>query len=348
MRNKKRCVVNKRKAQGVVPSTVPEPEAQLLWLRDKLAENEAFADLRGGKAFLPLDGLAQEASTPSDFCRRWDSFSASARIMGTLHSKLKRDGWTTALEELRLALRNRDHFLYGERLPDEKMVQSAVVIPDPERAIAVLKWWRGLSREDFELIDHTFEKGWPLSLRGLFSVLPSLEVEANNGRRGLIDAISDSYVEDVIRKFPYCHSSPSYGYHILIDGTDGFRYPLKKLPLARFLDFDSLRRDRVLGDLAGANYSLWDVCVPVRLSDQVWLRVGLHPEKDHAYWRGRVGVFASEGCFNGFGIAVLRDGYPATLEYRRRYGLVSANGRHEPLSPEDDFGFIFQVRQSWE
>lgn len=148
---------------------VPGRDEQLVWLRNELAGNRTFANLRGGKFHSTASHFI--GKNPTEFCKAWDDFSAQARVMGNMLARLKRDGWDHAYGELDSALRGA-HIIEGEDVPLDHTTPVTVLMFSPDVTFAMLRW--GMSHKLEDVL--TIKKDLAMSDEGFLRLIKGIPV----------------------------------------------------------------------------------------------------------------------------------------------------------------------------
>lgn len=325
------------------PNEVPAAETQLLLLRDRLEGYETFKRMRG-RGRDSLERVSRDCETPSAFRTKWRSFSKDAGEMGWLLIGLERNGWKVAAEELREALRDEYHYLYGEAVAEERFGPRTICIAEFSKQLAIFRWfWERTSEQEIEQL----LKWGPLDVScpapEEVRILEGFENSvalAKASRHGMAYAIYDAFSEGAVRPtFKACRRKDHlFKLLKLVDDSfpramiDGLRYfPIGSLYSG---DITGLREKIGVEGLSGVD--TWKICLPGGLET-----FGLHPQADHEYWQNRIGMFTSKTCTNGYGLAVFRRKTPAGEEYLTRYKLQE-NYDREPLLPDQPLAFVFQ------
>jgi hypothetical protein len=297
-------------------TTVPE-EKQLELLLEKLAGNQAFATCRGKFGNL-LSIVEDFGETPSAFCRRFDDFTGQARVMGNLLATLKRDGHDYAHDQLGNALKG-NHVFPGEVLPVEQTRPVTLVMFDPIKTVAMVKWltqayWMSLNayldfldgqgktgfhNDDFELTKNLFElfpalegysrkrrksgdyEGWDLAKAFDESVTDRFEAPEGASKLRLLRGQWNDHVE-------WDHSGHSTALGYMVEGDQ-----------ASVLRKFSRETQKKIGT--------WQINLPKNQATCAGVCFGIHEESEHGISRKKHPAFTSKGTQSGLGVRFLKD-----------------------------------------
>ncbi|HEU0051222.1 MAG TPA: hypothetical protein VFQ60_04170 [Patescibacteria group bacterium] len=317
-----------------VPESKPLSRSeQISALLEKLTGHEVFARLRGKLGSSSTDLLKDmiaASESPTAFCHAWDAFSADVRVIGDLLAKLERDGQSEAAGELLQALRSPAFLMEGEEVPVHLTTPVTIVMFDPERTLAMIKWIRSGRPSD---LGSPF--GWPGStepeparlrvVEELFQKFPSLEKALyerlrHHGYPGR--ELVQAHLQDVVKPFDSALARlkkdgrrlelawRTYNPSLEIGHTFGTTIwgMVVLAPQAEVLScFDRASQSRI---------GTWACRLPAAMIDEfdpffhltnkdLCLSVGFHPEFVHESMQKRFQSMASAGCQYGFGAAIL-------------------------------------------
>lgn len=304
---------------------VPEnTNNQVTELQEKLRGHQIFGELRGNAGSLvgSIDRALDQSATPTEFCTNWDSLSAQLRVIGNLMATLKRDGKSEALEALRESLVDPLYVFQGETIPLEKTSPVTLVMFDPKRTLAMLRWilechWQNL--DDYLKGEEFFSERHKVQTIELFKLFPSLEA-ASRMRSQCGDyegwELAYAYQVDVLQKIKlptgFVPMTIPYGqYNDHFEFSDSHHALTKKVnedgPVVKCLHHFAflVKADQkdVLSHFTREeqeNIATWQFRVhPESVEHQC--EVGLHLETEHEEWQGRKRTYASLGVSNGFG-----------------------------------------------
>lgn len=134
---------------------VPEAsgqDADIAYLRDRLAGNQSFGRLRGTmheELLSRMGRMARESASPTAFKDAFGEYMSDAQVMGVLLAQLERDGRTEAATLLTYILEHGG-ILPNEEFPIEQMEDITFVMLDPERTIPMLLF---ILEGQFEVLD---------------------------------------------------------------------------------------------------------------------------------------------------------------------------------------------------
>ncbi len=315
---------------------------QVAELQEKLRGHQIFGELRGNAGSLigSIDQALNQSATPTEFCTNWDSLSAQLRVIGNLMATLKRDGKSEALEALRESLVDPLYVFQGETIPLEKTSPVTLVMFDPKRTLAMLRWilechWQNLDNYLFN--EDFFLERQKVQTTELFQLFPSLE-KASRMRSQLGEyegwELAYAYQVDVLNKFnipagfdPMSIAWGQYNDHFELSyGLGGTKVrrmsddePEIKC-LHHFAFLVPVDQKDVLSHFTRqeqGNIATWQFRVhPESVVNQ--REVGLHLEPEHADWQGRKRTYASLGVSNGFGAVLNPPDQYETYEQSQR------------------------------
>jgi hypothetical protein len=132
-------------------------EQHTLLLESLMRYPEEFALVRGAFEFnypfqTPVslfERLLRQTENPSQFDRAWVEHSKALRVIGKVAAQLRRDGHEAAYYELLRALNEEDYVLAGETIRLEKTRKLVMWMPEPDKALALLRWMATTSSDQF-------------------------------------------------------------------------------------------------------------------------------------------------------------------------------------------------------
>ena len=317
---------------------------QVFELQDKLRGHQIFGQLRGqsGSLLGSIDQALNNSTTPTEFCTKWDDLSAQLRVIGNLMATLKRDGKTQALEVLRESRVDRLYIFPGETVPLEKIVPVTLVMFDPKRTLAMVRWilechWMNLDaylgHEEF------FSERQKIQTSELFQLFPSLEKASRMRHQcGNYEGweLGYAYQVDVLRKFvvPEGFDAMAIGFGQYNDHFEiSPPFPFSKTKrveeggeeiecLAHFLFLVQANQKDVLSHFTREeqeNIATWQFRThPESLTE--YMTVGMHLDVEHERWQSQKRTYASLGVSNEFGAIINPPvGYPA-FRQSQQYG----------------------------
>lgn len=345
--------------------SVPDREQQLKILRDRLTGHEAFGRVRGtvGEAhnasiYAILNGMIEGADSPTQFRERWQQYSGDVCAVGNILAQLDRDGMMEAATELRHALRDRAYLIAGEErdVPLHERVPITILVADFPATLDMIRWIRGGHWHDLDnYLDGAADspdQRYAL-VQNLFRRFPSLE-KYTTERRGrhdyegwdLIAAHRDDTLGVIERAdLPQRSLHPcellwqSYNDHLEIHRGAAFAFICYADQATVLQGFTREQQSLI---------STWQCSVPrVMVSDHEWsrnLRIGFHPEADHAKWTSEPGFFASAGCQHEYGVVIWHanrfDAHTYGREHYTRYSMCQLDG----VTPASPFCYVVTMR----
>ncbi|MEI6057728.1 MAG: hypothetical protein WCQ60_02035 [bacterium] len=304
----------------IVMKQVPEDkqtvntEQQLNTLREKLMGNQAFAACRGKLGPRMTDFVTQfitEAESPTGFCNRWDDFFGKARVMGNLLAQFKRDGLTTAYDELFGALHSESHLFPGEVIPIEETTPVTLVMLDPKRTFLMLKWlleehWDSLNAY-LEWKEGRLDREPSDLVKQLFEAFPTLEKHTTERRRrgdyeG--DDLIAAYTDTVFSKFPMVTTSIKlFDDRCLLEHDQwNDHVEIGQHPFCLLLRMEQSEVLKMFSRKEQKLVATWQFNAPKMLKNY---GVGLHPESFHAGFSKSHPALVSLGLSQGFGAVIL-------------------------------------------
>lgn len=183
-----------------------ESEQQLQALLEKLEGNQAFGMCRGklGGIANIMKGFMEDNTSPTAALGKWDDFFGKARVMMNTLATLQRDGQNVAFNDLFAALTDQNFLFPGEVLPVEQTRPLTLVMLEPKKTIAFLRW---LLEDHWDTLrPYVFapEKERTELVTQLYAEFPSLEEQVrvfrNHGYEG--KELRAAYEIDVTSTFP--------------------------------------------------------------------------------------------------------------------------------------------------
>lgn len=297
---------------------VPEDD-QMKVLEEFVTGNRAFAKLRGklvGSIAGTVGDIVSSTSSPTEFLQQYDEFVATVRIIGNKLACFRRDGMVLAERQLTKALQARDHRLPFEATAPCPKQPFTVVMLDPERTLAMIRW---LTMEFWKTLEDYLDGNRESSITNeLFQAFPTLE--ANSRRRlqqgsfvggDLVNSWIQTveYAFDVESRTKFGKLSPrelflslsQYDDHIEISKVWSGR------PYAYVV---SGTQADVLSCFSREQQSLvgtWQLNVPDTMPLHSYGEIGFHIESEHSAWTEENPDYVSVSVNHGMGVIALRD-----------------------------------------
>ncbi|MDE2188563.1 MAG: hypothetical protein KGJ35_02430 [Patescibacteria group bacterium] len=295
-------------------------EKQIQILREKLAGNQAFATCRGqlGHRVTGIVGeIIGKNPSPTAVLGEWDDFFGKARVMTNLLAQFQRDGLDVAYKELYSALESDRHLLPGETVPIKQTRPITVLMLEPERTVALLRWlledhWMSLrdyldwkdGRDRSEAPYGKVSKPNPLTKR-LYEQFPTLEALARKHRdkyEGL--ELLEAFKEQVIGSFAgYDLSKGKTGQLSQHQWNDHVEY-VPNIPFVYIFEMEQSEVLKIFSREDQKRVATWQFNLPKTIPHTY---VGLHPRSLQTRFEKSHPALMSRGMSNGLGGMVLKD-----------------------------------------
>ncbi len=301
----------------IMSKQVPESD-QLGVLQETVTRYAVIRKYRGklDSALIGLcPGLVETASSPTEFCSKWDEVTGEIRVIGNVLAQLKRDGLDLVYTHLVTALSNNLHrFPFEDRLPLPTTPVTLIML-DPQRTLTMLRWL---------MLDHWMSlnghlDGQPTELTtALFESFPTLENHSRERRRqgdyeggdlraAFRDTVYPPFGDLEERLGKVNHARFQLGWHQWNDHVEiseqVFAYLIEG-DQATALSLFSREQQRLLGS--------WQINVPEGTYgggdlDLMVKSIGLHPENEHEAWSHEYPDWVSTSTNHGMGAILFGD-----------------------------------------
>lgn len=305
----------------IVPGVDTGASNELETLVRKLIGHGAFERCRDSLQYSVIDTIERairDSTGRTDAQARLYAVLADVYVMGSMLAGLKFNNQQRAYKELRKALMSRNFFLTGETVPLGQTVPVTILMLEPAKTFILLQWMaEARTAELYAHLGIPFRRMEEAPVqevtRRLFAEFPMLENRVRQGHEAKQDCGTELEIafKETIAGLPdsFPGSLPlitSEMERLLDTNATGGCGSMFTFPVAWM--FPGKEQSEILGLFDRKDQervTTWQLHVPLMTfqfnGTFEYVKIGMHPESEHAQWARRMPPFVSKGVTRSHG-----------------------------------------------